>query len=257
VEPRGGWRPAAITTADDLAVTSLRALDMEDALAPADTPIERTGADFERDDAWRSVDTEAGPGFERTVLEAGRDGLGAVLVVDLPRAGRYSLEAFVAAGEGQRWHADGCRKVVLCAGSPAGWRVVMTQSFSAGRHTFSVALADGAAVERVRLTRRKDAPEDYVAALRRIGFDPGQGEISRATAASAMDLVRRLHTERLRRFCGDVPDPKTPAPDLPPATTVAAAAPAPVGPVVPPGTTLSDVLLPPQERASPVLPGPT
>ncbi len=251
VEPLAGWKAEAVTTAQDVAVTALRALDMEDALAPSDTPIERSGADFERDGR---APVPAGAGFEKTVLKAGRDGLGAVLVVDLPEAGLYTLEAFVETGEGQRWHADGCRKVILCAGSPGGWRSVMTQSFSAGRHAFSVGLADGAGVERVRLTRRKESPADYVAALRRAGFDPGEGMVSRPTAVAAARFVRDLHAERQRRYCGDVPDPKGAPPEGSPNVTVAGSsvgAP-PVAP--PPSTPLGDALLAPQERASPVLP---
>jgi hypothetical protein len=260
VEPIGGWQPAAITTSEDLAVTALRALDMEDALAPADTPIERSGADFARDDATAVTAVASDSG-----LEGGRNGVEARLVVDLPEAGLYTLEAFVEPGAGQRWHADGCRKVILCAGSPAGWRAVMTQSFSAGPHNFAVALADGAVVERVRLTRRKATPADYVAALHRVGFDPGEGTVSRRTAAGAMDFVRGLHVARQGRFCGDVLRPPTaPTRDASPTTTVAAGAPA--APVVPPTTgggggpsttPLSGTILPPQQQASPVLPGPS
>ena len=49
VEPAGGWQAAGITTAEDLAVTALRALDREDALAPAASPLEHEAADFQTD----------------------------------------------------------------------------------------------------------------------------------------------------------------------------------------------------------------
>ena len=245
VEPLGGWKPAAITSAEDLAVTALRALDMEDGLAPADTPIERSGTDFERDD-----------GSTGAPLKADRHGLGATLVVDLPEPGLYTLEAFVTPGEGQRWRADGCRKAVLCARSPEGWRTVMTQSFSGGRHAFSVSLADGAAVERVRLTRRKETAADYVAALRRLGFDPGEGSVARPIAVAAAQFVLRIHTERQRSSCGDVADPTKPTLDSTP-STVAAGAAAPVNPGAPSTTPLTGALLPPQPASSPILPGPS
>jgi hypothetical protein len=252
VEPMGGWKPTGITTAEDIAVTALKALDMEDALAPADTPIEREGGDFVRDDGV----PPAREGVERTVLKADRKGLGAVLVVELPEAGLYTLEAFVDPGEGQRWRADGCRKAVICPRSSVGWRVVMSQSFSGGRHTFSVTLADQASVERLRLTRRKETPADYVAALRRAGFDPSTGAVSRETALAAMQFVRKLHADRQGQFCGDMTERSEPTREASPATTTVAAAPPPVV-GVPQTTPLSDVLLPPQERASPVLPGRT
>jgi hypothetical protein len=257
IEPVGGWKPAAITTAEDLAITAVKALDMEDALAPAASPLEHGGAELEREDA-APVPVAAGSGF--AALKAGPKGLNAVLTVDLPEAGLYTVEVFGEAGGGQRWRADACRKAILCAGSPSGWRLVMSQSFSAGRHTLSAALADGAVVERVRLTRRKQTPADYVAALRRAGFDAGQGTVSRSTALAAMDFVRKLRAERQRQFCGDVREPEAPSPSAPDATVAAAGvsgagAPAPI--IVTTSAPLTDALLPPQEVASPVLPGPS
>jgi hypothetical protein len=254
VEPMGGWRPAAITTGEDVAVTALKALDLEDALAPADTPIERSAADFEREDGTLA----AAHGLERAALKADRSGLRALLAVELPEAGLYTLTSFGASGGGQRWRADGCRKAVLCPGSTTGWRSVMTQHFSAGRHTFSVVLADGAEVERVRIERKKETPLDYTAALRRLGFDSGEGQVSRQTALGAAQFVGRLRGDLQRRSCGDVSEPLPPAQLSSPTVAAAAGAAAPVGPsVTRPADVLSGALLPPQERASPVQPGPS
>jgi hypothetical protein len=252
VEPLGGWKPDAITTADDLAVTAIRAMSMEDALAPADMPIEVSASHFSTEDG---KDHEVKEGVEGSALKAGENGLKADLAVDLPEAGLYTLEAFVTAGNGQRWHADGCRKAVVCSNTPTGWHPVMTQAFSPGRHIFSVALADGAVVGGIRLVRRKDGADAYVAALRRAGFDPGEGPVTRQTAVSAMQFVRHLHTGRAP-FCGDVPDPiplggqRLAAP-----ATLAGTVAAPLSNVssskTPP---LDGAILPPQERASPVQP---
>jgi hypothetical protein len=254
VEPIGGWRPAAITTGEDVAATALKALDLEDALAPADTPIERGAADFERDDGT----LPAAHGLERTTLRGDRNGLRAVVSVELPEAGLYTLTSFGASGGGQRWRADGCRKAVLCPGSATGWRSVMTQHFSAGRHTFAVVLGDGADVERVRIERKKETPSDYMAALRRLGFDPEEGQVSWQTARAAAQFVGRLRGDLQRRFCGDVSEPVPPAQLTSPAVAAAAGAVAPVGPsVTRPADVLSGALLPPQERASPVQPGPS
>jgi hypothetical protein len=249
----GGWKPAAIVTAEDVAVTALRVLDMEDALAPADSPIERRAADFETEGAVVPAST----GAERTTLKADAKGLSAVLTVDLPDAGLYTVEGFVDAGSGHRWRADGCRKAVLCAGSPSGWRTVMTQAFSAGRHAFSVTLADGASVDRVRFTRRKATAGDYLAALRRLGFDPGTGELTRPMALAAMEFIHKTHADRHDRFCGDVAEPGRPSREASPVTTTTVASTSPgttTGAVPPSSIPLSQVLLPPQERSSPVLP---
>jgi hypothetical protein len=251
VEPIGGWKPLAITTPEDIAVTAFKALDLEDALAPADTPIEIRAVDSAEDAAGASAE-----GIERPALRAAQNGLQAVLVLDLPEAGFYTLEAFVSAGNGQSWRADGCRKAVLCANSPGGWRAVMTQSFSSGRHTLAVTLAAGAAVERVRLVPRKHAPADYVVALRAAGFDPGEGPVSRQTAIAAMQFVRKLRADLQRRSCGDIPEPAPPTVNSVVAAAGATVAPAPARAGVAAPAALSGALLPPQERASPVQPAP-
>ena len=46
IEPPSGWRPSAVTSDSDLAVTMLKALDGESELPPADQPIELTGTSF-------------------------------------------------------------------------------------------------------------------------------------------------------------------------------------------------------------------
>ncbi len=253
IEPRGGWRAAAPTTVEDVAVTALKAIDLESELPPADSPIERTGGDFQIE-LPSPRGAAPGVGLEALSLRAERDGLEAVLTVDLPEAGLYTLSALVVTGKGQRWLADGCRKAVLCPSERAGWRAVMSQSFAAGRHTFTVTLAAGAVVERVRLERKKDGGQDYRAALRRLGFDAGpDGPVSWDKAAAAMQFTQDRRRLLLRELCGDVelPEPADAstlvAHASPAAATTAASRPAP--PALP-----GIVLLPPQETASPVTP---
>ena len=254
VEPVGGWLPTAVTSAQDVAVTALRAIDLESELPPADPPMEIPASRFEVDEMLAAQG--ASPGFAGESLRAGNKGLRALVSVTLPEAGLYTLSVFGTSGNGQRWVADGCRKAVVCPSSASGWRVVMSQPMSAGRHTLSVVLGDGAVVDRVRIERKKDAPEDYVATVRRIGFDPGaDGPITRDKAVSAMGFVRDKHKERAARMCGDptLPDfTPTPGGQAPQGTQTAGR---PVTPVVPPGPdVLGPALLPPQEPASPVSP---
>lgn len=254
VEPVGGWLPTAVTTADDVAVTALRAIDLESELPPADAPLEIAGSRFEVDEYLAT--SGASPGFAGEALRAGNKGLRALVTVTLPEPGLYTLSAFGSAGSGQRWVADGCRKAVVCPSSASGWRIVMSQPMSAGRHTLAVVLGDGAVVERVRIERKKDGSADYVATLRRIGFDPGpEGPITRDKAVSAMGFVRDKHRERAARLCGDPTLPEfTPLPGAQSAPGTQAAG-QPVTPVVPPGPdVLGPALLPPQEPASPVSP---
>lgn len=254
IEPLGGWRPTAPTTVEDVAITVLQAIDVESELPPAASPLERAGSDFEVDGRAASA-AAPGQGFEGLALKADRKGLGAVLTVDLAEGGLYTLSAYGVTGSGQRWLADGCRKAILCPSEDAGWRTVMSQSFAAGRHTFSVALADGAVVERVRLERKKGRVADYVATLRRLGFDPGpDGPVSWDKALAAMRFIQDKGAGLRTRLCGEVvlPEPGGSSPPVALAAAPAAAnAPAAVNP---PASSIGAVLLPTQPAASPTRP---
>jgi hypothetical protein len=108
----------------------------------------------------------------------------------------------------------------------------MTAEFTSGRHYFTVNLAAGAVVERLRLERKKDSPADYLATIRRIGFDPGpDGPITRDKAVDAMRFIEGRRKEVLAGPCGDVPP--LPSGDQPP---------------------LAPPVIPPQQPASPVVP---
>jgi hypothetical protein len=261
IEPPGGWKPTGVTTTDDLAVTALKALDAEHDLAPAAEPLEKTGADFlvEWPDSLAAARAAAPPGdLSAMRLVAGIDGLRALVTIDAPEPGLYVVEGHVTPGRGQRWLLDGCRKAMVCPGESAGWRPVLSQVLSRGRHTLVVTLAEGASLDVVRVERKKDEPTDYVAALRRLGFDPGpEGPVSRATALEAARFVRGKHRERLASTCGDtVPrfaglepriaqQPAGAPPVVPPATL-------PPGPPI--GPPIGPPVLPPQPPATPTLP---
>jgi hypothetical protein len=80
IEPLGGWKPTAITTTDDIAVTVLQALDMEYELPPAAAPLEYRGSDLQLEDGAQTVEATASPLTEGTF----RGG---------PRGARVLLEA--------------------------------------------------------------------------------------------------------------------------------------------------------------------
>jgi hypothetical protein len=256
IEPPGGWKPDAPTTATDLAVTALRAMEREDELAPAATPLELDGDAFEVEAPFAIATAGGGAGLARMVLRAGRNGLRALALVDLPEPGLYSVSALIAPGAGQRWLVDGCRTAAVCAGGDlAEWRPVLSQSFAAGRHSIEVTLGEGASLQSVRFERKRDAPADYVAALARLGFDPGpEGPVTRAIAVDAARFVRDRRRAALAAECLErIPvEEATPAP-----ATRVAGAPAPP-PGRPPGTLEPPVvppILPPQEVATPTQPG--
>ncbi len=257
IEPPGGWRGTELALTTDVAVTAVKAIDREDELPPSDLPIEISGAAFQ---VTRGA-AVASAGLDRMWLRAGPSGVEAVVFVDLPREGLYTVSVFGVEGAGQSWLADSCRKTVVCpdtgrSAPEARWRTLTTSAFDAGRHVFTAVLAQGASVERLRLERKRAEPEDYLATLRRLGFEPGpDGPVSRAKANEAVDFILSRRKSLPRSDCGDEPatllaqlqgtpgGPEPPLPVNPPA------------PVLPPGPPpLTPPVVPPQTPASPVVP---
>jgi hypothetical protein len=268
VEPPGGWRATEAATPSDIAVTAIEALNLESQLPPADMPTEIPGSQFIVTAGSATLTAPAAAlGPEATWLKAGPQGLRAMVVIDVTGDGLYTLETFGGTGRGQRWLADACRKAIVCPSAVEAtlpeWREILTARFSVGRHMLAVTLAPRAVVQRIRLVRKKDGPEDYVAALRQLGFDVGQdAQVSRRVAVDAMDFVRARRRQMLGldRFCGDTIDVGVPVniaqgpgaaalpPPVPPVVPPAVVPPAPpVPPAVPP-------LVPPQTPSSPITP---
>ncbi len=257
IEPAGGWTPTGVTTVQDLAVTALKAIDIEHELPPAATPIEITGDQFQVEAPTQAVEDRAQQeGLEAMVLRAKSSGLRAIVAFELPEPGLYSVSAFVSPAAGQRWLFDSCRKAIVCPAPGTGWRPILSQEFVAGRHTLILTLANGASVERVRIEKKKAEPADYVETLKRLGFDPGpDGPVARGKALDAMRFVSEKRQTLLAALCGDnVPVEETPT-ALP--TQTAGGAPPPgggqgPGPIEPP---IGPPILPPQPPATPVTPG--
>lgn len=259
IEPPGGWQPAAVARTSDVAVTALKALDAENELTPAALPIEVSGESFEPVGGARATLASAGS-LDRLWLRAGPTGLQAVVFVDVPEAGLYTVSSFGVQGSGQSWVGDSCRKSVVCGARAAGedgpqWHALMTADFTAGRHFFTVTLGSGAGVERLRLEPRKTAREDYVGVLKRLGFDPGpEGPITREKAIEAMRFIAAKLKETSTADCGDVgldttvlsADAGAPAPPPGPGLP-------PLAPGVPPGA-VAPPPIPVQPPASPVQP---
>jgi hypothetical protein len=261
IEPAGGWKPTAVTTSQDLAVTALKAIDVEHELPPAATPIEITGDQLQVEAPAQAVeDRSKVRGLEAMTLRAGRPGLRAIVAFELPEVGLYSVSAFLSPGAGQRWLADGCRKAVVCPGQGTGWRPVLSQIFAAGRHTLVVTLGDGATLERLRIERKKSEPGDYVATLKRLGFDPGpDGPVARGRALDAVGFIREQHRHLIAALCGDqVPFEETPT-ALPTQVAGTTTPGVPTQPATQPPThvdpPLGPPILPPQPPASGTSPG--
>jgi hypothetical protein len=259
IEPEGGWRPTAVTTARDLATTALQALDMEHELPPDAMPIEIAAGAFRVEAPPEAVEASAGTLAQRS-LRAGRRGLRVAVSFDIPDPGLYSISGFVTPGDGQRWLVDGCRKAVVCPSERVGWWAILSQSFSSGLHTLLVSLGNGATLDLVRIEKKKAGAEDYIATLRRLGLDPGpDGPILRDKAIEAMRFIREQRREVEARLCGDpvvienvalpalhVAERSTPPEPAPPEP--------PPLPPPPPNPPLAPPILPPQQPASPTTP---
>lgn len=200
VEPIGGWVTAAIASTADVAVTLLKALDLEGELEPTDVALEIPAGRFRSLEASTRM-VAMGESLDAFKLQAGAGGLQAVVSADVPEAGLYTVSSFGLEGEGQRWNADGCHSAVVCgrqAATEPQWHTLITSEFSAGHHVFTVTLGPGATIERLRLERKKSGGPDYLAAVRKLGFEPGpDGAITRAKAYEALDWLNRRRSQQL------------------------------------------------------------
>ncbi len=254
IEPRGGWQSTAIATTDDVALTALQAVDLESELPPAAMPLEWRGVDLRVEESSPVLTTAAGQ--DEGTFRAGTRGAKAVLVANLPEAGFYALSVFGLTAGGQSWLADACRKAVLCPTQDEAprWRVVLSGDFAAGPHSFTVTLGPGSTVGRLRLERKKNAPGDYVATVRRLGLDLGvAGPVTREKAVEARRFIARQRALAPLGTCGDVILPGTLVASLQMPVEGSAGTPA-----LPPGSgqgnPLNPLVIPPQEIASPVVP---
>jgi hypothetical protein len=207
IEPPGGWKPTALTTTTDVAVTALEALDMEYELPPAATPLELHASDLLLQDGTRAMEAGADRAFH-----AGSQGAQVLLTADIPEAGLYTLSVFGLTGGGERWLADGCRTAIVCPSVDAvpQWRVILSGYFGVGPHAFVATLGPDSAVETIRFERKKDAPEDYVGTIERLGLQLGpEGPVSRDRAEEARRFLARRLAQETAALCGDILAPGT------------------------------------------------
>jgi hypothetical protein len=213
IEPRGGWKPSAVTTTRDVAVTLLQALDLESELPPAGEAIEFHGSDMRLDDGSQTVEAAEGSG----AFQAGPRGARVLLVADVPQAGLYTLAGFGVPAGGQRWLADGCRTSLVCptAVTTPAWHPILSGLLQQGRHVFAATLGPGTRIERLRLEPKKDSPEDYAGTVERLGLALGpDGPVTRAKAEEARRFLEQRRVNPARAQCGDVLSAGTLAADL-------------------------------------------
>lgn len=211
IEPPGGWRPTAIATTADVAVTLLQAIELEHELPPAAAPLEYRGSDLLLDDGQAPSEVAASP-VEDGTFRGGPRGDRVVLFVTIPEDGLYTMSVFGRAPGGQRWMVDGCRKCTVCPSpeSTPQWRVVLSGRFGRGSHLFEASLGPDTLIERIRFERKKDSPADYVGAVERLGLELGpEGPIARDRAEEARRWLGRRKDRLVQEMCGDLLAPGT------------------------------------------------
>ena len=241
IEPRGGWKPTAITSTEDVGQTVLQALDLESELAPAASPLEYQGGDLQLEEGSGANAASGEGGFR-----SGARGSRVVLMVDIPESGLYTLAVFGTAAGGQRWLGDGCRTSLICPNVDpvARWRTVLSGVFPKGRHYFSATLGPETSVERLKIEQKKDAPADYVATLDRLGLSLGAvGPITREKAEEARRFLEGRRTQLQRELCGDILRPGTLVAEIAAtgSNTGGGNIPPPIIPPLPPGSPTSVV----------------
>jgi hypothetical protein len=207
IEPRGGWKPTAITSTEDVGQTVLQGLDLESELPPAAQPLQFQGGDLRLEEGSSAGDASGSGGFR-----SGPRGSRVVLMVDIPETGLYTLSVFGTAAGGQRWLADGCRTCLLCPNVDpvARWRNVLSGVFPKGQHYFSATLGPETSVERLKFEQKKDSPADYLATLERLGLTLGApGPVTREKAEEARRFLEGRRSQLQRELCGDILRPGT------------------------------------------------
>ena len=103
IEPAGGWQAEGVTTADDLAVTALKAIDIESELPPA-AHRSSSPATASRSRRRRAPSGAlCRHGARKMTLKAGRAGVRALVSFEVPEPGLYAIAAFATPGGGQRY----------------------------------------------------------------------------------------------------------------------------------------------------------
>ena len=258
-EPIGGWRATAVTDTTDVAVTVLKALNLEHELPPAATPTEVSSLAFMPTMPTAvPVSVEEGPD---TWVKGAAQPVQVAALIDVAEAGTYTIYAYGYAGAGQSWVADSCHKSVTCASTETPetprWRAVLTSLFSAGQHSILANLGAGAGFSRLRIEKKRDGAADYLGVLARLGLDfKGQERpVTRPEALEAARLIRRMYGE-LSSACLDVVP--TPVNVLIAGLAVTAGSvTGPAGPgLLPPGV-LPPVIVPIPSPGPPIGPSPT
>ncbi|HXY42107.1 MAG TPA: hypothetical protein VEQ10_20695 [Vicinamibacteria bacterium] len=203
IEPGGGWKPTAVTTTEDVAVTMLQALDLETELPPAGEALRFAGRDLVLDDGSRAVQVAQGDGSFRS----GAHGARVLLIADVPEDGLYTLSALGAPVGGHHWVVDGCRTCVVCPSTDPTprWRAILSAQLHKGRHLFAASLGADTTIQALSLEPKKHSPADYVATLARLGLDVGpSGPVSREKAEEARRFLGRQRLAMRQELCPEI-----------------------------------------------------
>ena len=126
IEPANGWQATGVTTSDDLAVTALKAIDVEHELPPDATPIELSGDAFQVEAPYTAVEERAkAAGLEAMTLQ-GRQRRGCARwcrsTCPRPASTACRRSSRPGAASASWWTAAARRSCARARAAPAGGR---------------------------------------------------------------------------------------------------------------------------------------
>ena len=200
IEPRDGWTAGQPLRFGDKARTLVRALGLESRLPIEGPPQTIEGETFHALPGQASVTDEllSAPTSGGAWAKADRDGAELRWEVRIDDPGIVTLLARIHGSAAQIWSIGNTSpRVIHPAAAAAGWvwTEIATVPLGEGVQTLRAQLRQGAGVDVIRVLRRRDGDQDYLAVLDAIGVEEGAAdELVDASAASANLANPVVHT---------------------------------------------------------------
>jgi hypothetical protein len=209
IQPRDGWNAGQDLRFADKARTLVRALGIESRLPVEGPPQTIEGEAFHALPGQASVTDESvsAPTSGGAWAKADREGAELRWDVRIDEPGVVTLLARLHGNESQIWSIGPTSVRVIRPGAGASgwvWTEIATVPLGAGVQTLRAQLHQGAGVDVIRVLRRRDGDQDYLAVLDAIGLQEGAAnglvDASAASANLSNPVVRTLVAGFLQRL---------------------------------------------------------
>lgn len=190
IVPLGGWNPSAPMTDSDLAVTAIRALDLEDLLPLGDEKISFEAEDSSTDETFLTDQRHLGEPRGGRWLRSGAGGGRVTLTFQIPTEAVYTIN-LIAAGSApltgtidglSTWHADFPPYL--------DQRTIGTWFLTVGEHQLAIDLPPRCGIDQMTLLRRRSTAADY----RTLAGLPAGDDYTPTDANRLLTLLTRLQS---------------------------------------------------------------